>query len=593
MAKHAAGLVVVAALALCASQAAPRAPPAAASEPKRSAAAAPPWAVAPFDAQQARNQQEAWAQHLGLPREIPTAIGLSLALIPPGEFTMGSPPDEAGRHPQAETPHTVRIARPFYIALHEVTQDEFEHLMGYNPSYRAARVARMKQNFDVDTSRFPVERVSWIEAVEFCRRLSELPEEKAAGRMCRLPTEAEWEYACRAGAQTPFPFGTVLDGRLANVNGKHPYGTDAPGPSLNRPTTIGSYPPNAFGLFDMIGNKWEWCADWFAADYDAKAPAEDPQGPEEGAAKVIRGGAWRYPPVFCRSAMRYAYDPRIRAYDLGFRVALSAVASSGAADRPKPENPKETGQADKPQETPAAGEPMRARAANNAAPTRGAAWISPSTGMEFVWVEALGIWVGKYETTNGEYREKDAAHDSGKLLDHSLNEDRQPVAMVGFEDAMKYADWLTSRDQEQGRLPEGYRYRLPSEEEWLAFARCGEALEFPWGNSWPPSFGNYRGQEAQGRGDKIANHKDEYPAACDVEKSGSNRWGLYGVGGNAWEACAEDRTAEEPGSWRGGSWDSGTPGLLRCTFRSVGIPTYRFINYGFRLVLSPPTGTER
>jgi len=530
---------------------------------------APEPAVAPFGPEQAMASQQAWAKHLGRDWQVTSAIGLKLALIPPGRFMMGSPADEAGRQADEEL-REVSISKPFYLGVFEVTQDEYERLMKDNPSYRAARLARTKQNYDVDTSRFPVERVSWLEAVEFCRRLSELPGEKAAGRVYRLPTEAEWEYACRAGTVTPFPFGTVSNGGQANVHGRRPYGTDQPGPSLNRPATVGSYPANAFGLHDMIGNKWEWVADHDGPGDGGTTARVDPMGPEEGTERVIRGGAWRYPPAFCRSAVRHRYDPRIKAYDLGFRVAMSipegkpadgAAAAGGA--KPAPE--------------------ARDQAAG---PEDRKGWVSPTTGMEFVWIAPLGIWVGKYETTNAEFRKMLPGHDSGLHEGHSLNGDRQPVVRVNFAQARDFAAWLTAGDREAGGLLEGHAYRMPFEREWLAFARCGTDAEFPWGAEWPPTAGNYRGAEAMGRGERVPG-RDGFVVSCDVEQSGSNPWGLYGVGGNVWEGCCWEGDPNEAGAWRGGSWDSGTPGLTRSTFRSVGSPGYKFPNYGFRLVLAP------
>ncbi len=543
------------------------------------AAETPPLAVAPFDAAQARAHQEAWAKHLGQPVFVTNSIGMPFALIPPGEFTMGSPEAEAGRDPAGETRHPARLTKPFYLATFEVTQDEFDRMMGYNPSYRAARLARTKQNYDVDTSRFPVERVSWFETQEFCKRLSELPAEKAAGREYRLATETEWEYACRAGTTTVFPFGDVLDGTQANINGNAPYGTEKRGPSINRPATVGSYPANAFGLYDMIGNKWEWVADWFARDGYIMAPVENPTGPAEGRERVIRGGAWRYPGAFCRSAVRHMYDPRIRAYDLGFRIALTMPRVPAPIAAPRA-----------PAAPPTAAAP--AQAVNREKPTKGAGWVSPATGAEWVWVETLGIWVGKYETTNGEFRKMKPEHNSGQQGTHSLNGDRQPVAMVSFDDAKKYAEWLTAQDREAGRIPADLRYRLPTETEWTAFARCGTEDEFPWGQTWPPAFGNYRGPEAEGRGEKIEGLNDGAVVSCDVEKSGVNRWGLCGVGGNVWEATVFEAAGDDPSTWRGGSWDSGTPGLLRTNFRSEGMPNYRFPNYGFRLVLAPVVKAE-
>jgi hypothetical protein len=172
-----------------------------------------------------------------------------------------------------------------------------------------------------DTSRFPVDRASWYDAVEFCRRLSGMPEEQATGRVYRLPTNAQWEYACRAGTTTPFHFGSVLDGHQANCNGHSPYGTTNKGPFLSRPTTVGSYSPNAFGLYDMHGNVQEWVSDWFAADYYSQSPFEDPPGPASGSFRVLRGGDWGTAAVTCRSASRFALQPDFPVF-AGFRVAI-------------------------------------------------------------------------------------------------------------------------------------------------------------------------------------------------------------------------------------------------------------------------------
>jgi formylglycine-generating enzyme required for sulfatase activity len=136
-----------------------------------------------------------------------------------------------------------------------------------------------------------------------------------------LPTEAEWEYACRAGATTPFHFGSQLNGREANCCGIYPYGTTEKGPFLQRTTTVGSYTPNAFGLFDMHGNVWEWCQDWYDGDYYKSSPVDDPKGPEKASARVFRGGCWAPDGAFCRAAARGLQKPSFRLSGLGFRVA--------------------------------------------------------------------------------------------------------------------------------------------------------------------------------------------------------------------------------------------------------------------------------
>jgi len=242
---------------------------------------------------------------------ITNSIGMKLALIPAGEFLMGSPEGEgdSDEHPQ----HRVRITKPFYIGVYEVTQGEYERVTGTNPS-------NFKNVAGEDTSRFPVENVSWNRAVEFCRKLSMMPDEKSAGRTYRLPTEAEWEYACRAGTTTPFSFGSALNGCEANCDGDYPYGGADKGPFLQRTTRVGSYQPNAFGLYDMHGNVWEWCADWKDSSYYAQSPLNDPTGSSYFWDRVLRGGSWSYNASRCRSAYRNGYSPMYRRSNSGFRV---------------------------------------------------------------------------------------------------------------------------------------------------------------------------------------------------------------------------------------------------------------------------------
>jgi formylglycine-generating enzyme required for sulfatase activity len=146
-----------------------------------------------------------------------------------------------------------------------------------------------------------------------------MPEEKKAGRKYRLPTESEWEYACRTGTNTPFHFGSELNGRQANCDGTVPYGTDSDGPYLKKTTPVGKYPANAWGLYDMHGNVWEWCSDWYG-EYPAGS-LTNPSGPATGSIRIVRGGSWLDDAVYCRSANRRKV-PSFRCY-LGFRVALS------------------------------------------------------------------------------------------------------------------------------------------------------------------------------------------------------------------------------------------------------------------------------
>ena len=221
-----------------------------------------------------------------------------------------------------------------------------------------------------------------------------------------------------------------------------------------------------------------------------------------------------------------------------------------------------------------------------AGPVEGQDWTSPATGMEFVWIDELEMWVGKYEVTNAEYRSKEQDHDSGEFLGHSLDGDRQPVVRVNFSDAKSYAQWLTRQDED---VLDGARYRLPSEDEWTTFAQCGDGRKYPWGNQWPPrsgQAGNYHGQEGAGTWGKISGYNDGFPVTAPVDKLWRNPWGLYGVGGNVWEACAKDSSGGSFGAWRGASWYYDYQDYLRVSTRSVRVGSRRRYRYGFRLVLS-------
>jgi len=211
-------------------------------------------------------------------------------------------------------------SRITWACVWEVTQGEYERVTGTDPSWCSRTGQGSTRAAGQDTSRFPVEQVSWEDAVEFCRRLSALLPEQSSGRVYRLPTEAEWEYACRAGTTTPFHFGSELNGGEANCDGNHPYGTGTKGRYLARPTTVGSYGANSFGLCDMHGNVWEWCLDWYG-DY-AVTSVDDPQGPTAGSYRVLRGGSWYSYSIGCRSALRSNLNPDSRYYCLGFRVVL-------------------------------------------------------------------------------------------------------------------------------------------------------------------------------------------------------------------------------------------------------------------------------
>ena len=268
------------------------------------------------------------AQDKDKDKVITNSIGMKLTLIPAGKFLMGSPAGEAERDPE-ELQHEVVISRPFYMGVFEVTQGEYEKVMGkpkeggkYNPQNRGAFFAGEGPDH-------PMDQVSWNQAVEYCKRLSALPAEKKAGRAYRLPTEAEWEYACRAGTKSVFHFGDALSSKQANFNGAFPYGGADKGPNLKKTTKVGSFAPNAWGLYDMHGNVAEWCSDWYDPDYYKKSPKKDPTGPAEGVLPtgfagnfyyVVRGGCWLDEARACRAAYRFRCQQNEFYRLVGFRV---------------------------------------------------------------------------------------------------------------------------------------------------------------------------------------------------------------------------------------------------------------------------------
>lgn len=246
------------------------------------------------------------------PKQITNSIGMKLVRIPRGKFLMGS----TAPHPltDANQPqHSVTITKPFYLGAHEVTQQELAEVLGYASSKFHAEEHFAKYVKGIDTSQFPADHCTWGTARLFCEMLTNRREEIAAGRVYRLPTEAEWEYACRAGTETPFACGSELTPGQANITTPAIKNTDHT--PLNRPTTVGSYPPNAWGLYDMHGNTWEWCKDGMR-DYTSSHKT-DPEGPISFH-HIMRGGAWDYPSQFAQSDYRTA---ALREYVFaGFRV---------------------------------------------------------------------------------------------------------------------------------------------------------------------------------------------------------------------------------------------------------------------------------
>ncbi|MFO1041724.1 MAG: SUMF1/EgtB/PvdO family nonheme iron enzyme [Planctomycetaceae bacterium] len=303
------------------------------------AAATPKPAIAPFDAQQARAHQEAWAKHLDVPVEYTNNIGMKFVLIPPGEFMMGSTQKDIDamlvtaandtdwqNYIRVEGPqHRVVLTNPFYLGMHEVTQSQYQQVMGANPSHFSLTGAGKATMVSVDSGTHPVEMVTWNDSLAFCSKLNS---ENGSGY--RLPTEAEWEYACRAGTLTKFWTGdessSVMQSAWSRTN------------SGGRTHAIGEGKPNAFGLFDIHGNVWEWVQDRFEPEYFGMFKVQSAIDPvnESSTSRVrlFRGGSWAVHTLRCRAADRGPNLPTFSGNSIGFRTAVSVDAVRQALKRP-------------------------------------------------------------------------------------------------------------------------------------------------------------------------------------------------------------------------------------------------------------------
>lgn len=279
-----------------------------------------------FNLEKARKLQKDAAAEVGVPVELTLSLGdktkLKLVLVPGGTFNMGSPRTEKYRGDD-ELRHRVTVTRPFYMGVHEVTQEQWEQIMGKNHSQFHGGLR-------------PVENVTYDEAVTFCYKVSQ-----RTGRKVTLPSESQWEWACRAGTNTPYSTGNFLDWRQASFDGTQEIGkptrfTDQhkkgkpqtrKGVGLDRQCTtfVGQFKPNGFGLYDMHGNVYEWCSDWYDEGYYNLSPQKDPQGPPEGKLRVCRGGSWGTPPWDCASARRHKWEPDTRTGQFGLRVIVTDI----------------------------------------------------------------------------------------------------------------------------------------------------------------------------------------------------------------------------------------------------------------------------
>jgi formylglycine-generating enzyme required for sulfatase activity len=570
------------------------------------------------------------------------SINMDMIFCPPGTFTMGSPTSEAGRGTD-ETQHQVTLTNGFYLGKYEVTQSQYETVMTGNPEGLNAKPSEWPNNDDR-----PVDKVSWEDAQVFLSRLNSI--EQTAGRLPNgwkyvLPTEAEWEYACRAGTTTAYSWGNDVNSSNANYNQS----------GIGQTRDVGQYAANSWGFFDMHGNVNEWVFDW-KANYPGGAQT-NPEGPASGSGRLKRSGSWGNPGAGLRSAERLNPDlPVNRHNSLGFRVGFKAISP----DEANPELElfggagitREAGQAWV--EPGVAAHDARDgnltasvtvtgtvdvnftgtyvltysvadAAGNQASATRtvtvtGARSVdlNASVAMDMLWVPAgtftmgsptseagrqsdredehnvtltKGFYLGKYEVTQAQYEAVMTGNTNSLSPTPSEwpNNPNHPVEKVSWDDAQVFLTRLNA--QQVANLPAGWSYVLPTESQWEYACRAGTTTAYSWGATIASSNANYNWDGAYNTG-------NDFKQTRDVGQYAANPWGFFDMHGNVWEWTADryqaaypsgnpviDPTGPASGSnrvLRGGSWHAdGTD--LRSAKRYNFSPGNRRGNLGFRV----------
>lgn len=477
-------------------------------------------------------------------------IGMNLVSVTAGTFTMGSPNAEKGRDSDEGPETEVTLTQSYWLGETEVTQRQWEEIMGNNPSNSKG-------------GNRPVESVTWNDAMEFCRRLT--TRERAAGRLdgrheYTLPTEAQWEYACRAGTITRFSFGD--DAEYTQLGNYAWYASNS-----GQTHDVAQKLANPWGLYDMHGNVWEWCLDWYSGSYPGGNVA-DPRGSSSGVNRLLRGGGFADVGRTCRSAYRrkVGTDPRHPIYR-GFRVALVFLPKlfltdsgielilipSGTFTMGSPTSEKDRDGDDE----------------------------GPQTEVTL----SQDFWLGKTEVTQRQWQSIMGSNPS------RFKGEERPVESVSWDEAMEFCINLTFREQKAERLPAGYEYALPTEAQWEYACRAGMVTRFPYGDDFGyKQLGKYAWY--LGNSDALTH---------DVEGKLENQFGLYDMHGNVWEWCLDWYSGSYPGGnvtdpkgpssgvdrvLRGGGWSD--PGRhLRSSDRSGTRPYNRRAFLGFRVSLVP------
>ena len=538
--------------------------------------------------------------------------GPEMVVIPGGRFLMGSPTDEAERLDREGPQHDVTVPS-FALARHAVTVGEYRAFVsatGHTPNHEDEEINWQSPGFAQD-DRHPVTYVSWWDAKAYAAWLAQ-----RTGRLYRLPTEAEWEYACRAGTTTPFSFGETISPEQANYRGNYTYGGGRKGKWRVRTVPVGSLPANPWGLHEMHGNVCEWVEDAYRDSY-VGAPADGSQAVpgDEAALRVVRGGSWDDFPKFLRSAYRSRYSPVYRVYDVGFRLART-LGNTGGTETSIGFSDFQGGIGVVPGGATGGQGGTLPQPRTAAPPPPLQVFCDPPDGPEMVVIPAgrfvMGapkheaerlrddgpqrdvvirspLAVGKYAVTFAEWDACVAAGgcDRYRPKDRGWGRGNRPVINVSWHDAQAYARWLSART--------GKGYRLLTEAEWEYACRAGTTTPFSFGETITPEQANYDGNNTYGNGPKGVYRRRTVP----VGSLPANPWGLHEMHGNVFEwvedayrdnydGAPKDGSQAVPGDeaalrvLRGGSWFF-NPRFLRSAFRDWNSSVIRYLNVGFRL----------
>jgi formylglycine-generating enzyme required for sulfatase activity len=569
-----------------------------------------------------------------------SSISMEMIFCPPGTFTMGSPTSETGRG-WDETQHSVTLTNGFYLGKYEVTQAQYQTVMNGNSAGLNADPSQFKG------SNRPVEKASWEDAQVFLSRLNAV--EQAAGRLptgwtYALPTEAQREYACRAGTTTAYSWGNAINASHANWN----HGADS-----NQTVDVGQFPANPWGFHDMHGNIDEWVTDGYS-HYLGEA-VTDPEGPAFFTGRIHRGGSWAsFDGSYLRSGKRSVPRPPSTRYNsLGFRVAFKAIQpdtanpeltlagttvlthSAGlpfvdpgfeahdARDGILTANVTTTGTVDvNSTGTYVLTYSVADAAGNQASATRTVTVtgnrsvdLNSTVAMDMLWVPSgtftmgsptteagrqadredehnvsltQGFYLGKYEVTQAQY---EAVTGTNPSEFNATGNGNRPVETVNWAEAVAFCTQLTTQEQAAGRLPAGWAYVLPTESQWEYACRAGTTSAYSWGATIASSNANYNW-------DGGANDGNDFKQTRDVGQYAANSWGFFDMHGNVWEWTANWYQAAYPtgnpvidpigpatGStrvYRGGS-ENNTGPVLRSARREDDPPSTRNHHIGFRV----------